>query len=131
MLRSVAGVAEQDGKFFVALRKSGTSIGERWEFPGGKPQPGESDKEALQREYHEELGVKINVGELLCSGQFENKGSNYKLNAYSITFLSERVFLKEHSRVMWVNIDELGALDMAYSDRIILKVLKEKKKEKH
>jgi len=55
----VAAVIEQDGKFLVARRLSGTHLAGYWEFPGGKVQRDETNEQALVREIKEELGVEI------------------------------------------------------------------------
>ncbi|MDR1059439.1 MAG: NUDIX domain-containing protein, partial [Treponema sp.] len=87
---SVAGVAIEGGRLFIARRKEGGDLGGRWEFPGGKVEPGEGDGEALVREYQEELGVPIEVGPFLSSASFTHRGKEYALHAY-------RVFLKERA----------------------------------
>ena len=50
----VAALIEKDGKYLIAKRKAGSTLGGLWEFPGGKVEAGESDTEALEREIIEE-----------------------------------------------------------------------------
>ena len=72
MVISTAAIAVKGDKFLLALRNPGTSIGESWEFPGGKTEEGENPREALIRELSEELGIEITVGKRICSGAFTN-----------------------------------------------------------
>lgn len=121
-LISTAGIACRAGKYFVARRKPGTSIGERWEFPGGKAEEGESPEEALKREYLEEFSVAVTVGRLITTGVFINKGREYKLLAYSVDFqgVPDPV---EHQEVRWATLQELRGLDFPESDSIIVDAL--------
>ena len=116
---STAGVAREGGQYFLALRKPGTSIGESWEFPGGKAEPGETPEEALYREYQEEFGVEVKVGKRIFEGKFHNKTTEYQLLAFEITFVSGDVELTEHSEVRWFSAEELSRLPMADSDGLI------------
>lgn len=52
-----------DGLVLGCERSQPPEVAGRWEFPGGKVEPGESDVDALVRECNEELGVLIAVGE--------------------------------------------------------------------
>ena len=58
-----AAVIEQDGRFLLTRRLEGTHLAGRWEFPGGKCEPGETHAEALARELEEELAVPVAVGQ--------------------------------------------------------------------
>jgi mutator protein MutT len=60
----VAAVIERDGEVLVARRKEAGERAGLWEFPGGKVEPGEGERAALARELREELGVRVQVGEL-------------------------------------------------------------------
>jgi 8-oxo-dGTP diphosphatase len=122
---STAGIAERNGRYLVALRRPGTSIGEKWEFPGGKVDEGEEPEEALKREFREEFDVDITVGRYLCSGTFCNKDTEYRLQGYYVRIISDSFFLREHQRVRWCSIAELRNLPMADSDRIILRCIEE------
>src|SRR4051812_31913418 len=62
--RSVVDVAvgvliQSDGKFLLTSRPQGKPYAGYWEFPGGKLEAGETVEKALERELHEELGIRI------------------------------------------------------------------------
>lgn len=59
-----AGIVVERGKVLVSRRKKGTHLAGRWEFPGGKAEPGEDPRAALRRELEEELGIDVDVGEI-------------------------------------------------------------------
>ena len=59
----VAAVIERGGRILVSQRGQGAGQPGRWEFPGGKREPGETDEAALARELHEELAVEVGIGE--------------------------------------------------------------------
>jgi 8-oxo-dGTP diphosphatase len=57
-LRVVCAVIErEDGHVLIARRLPHQPLGGLWEFPGGKLEPGESEREALARELEEEVGI--------------------------------------------------------------------------
>ena len=59
-----AGVVIENGKVLLSRRKQGTHLAGRWEFPGGKAEPGEDPRTALRRELEEELGIHTTVGDV-------------------------------------------------------------------
>jgi len=122
--RSVAGIAIDGGRFFIARREAGGSLGGKWEFPGGKAEEGESDADALRREYLEELGVAVEVGPLLASAEFLHKGKLYLLNAYRIFFGSVDFTMAAHTEWRWGSADEIEAVDFADSDLLLLPALR-------
>jgi 8-oxo-dGTP diphosphatase len=120
---SAAGIAEREGRFLLALRKPGTSIGTSWEFPGGKVEPGEEPREALKREFREELQADIIVEEQICSARFHNKGTEYELQGYRVRLLSDAFVLREHTAVRWMKPEEMHHVPMADSDTMLLRCL--------
>jgi 8-oxo-dGTP diphosphatase len=58
-VRVVAGIVVEAGRVLIAQRPHPQSFALRWEFPGGKMEPGESPEHALDREFQEELGIRI------------------------------------------------------------------------
>ena len=121
--RSVAGITIEEGKLFIARRIPGGDLGEKWEFPGGKVEPGETDEDALIREYYEELGVPITIGPLLGETSFEHHGI-HTLYAYRVYFSAYDFKLSEHTEWRWASLEEIRELDFAGSDKKLLPYLK-------
>ncbi|MDR2742942.1 MAG: (deoxy)nucleoside triphosphate pyrophosphohydrolase [Treponema sp.] len=123
---SIAGIVVEDGKIFVARRIPGGDLGGKWEFPGGKVETGESDGEALVREFREEFDVSVRIGPFLASAFFEHHGKTRGLRAYRVYLESHDFILSEHTEWAWVFPEAIAGLDFADSDRRLLPEL-----EKH
>jgi 8-oxo-dGTP diphosphatase len=57
MLQVVAAILEREGRILICQRRPEQSHSLKWEFPGGKVEPGETPEQALGRELQEELGI--------------------------------------------------------------------------
>ena len=122
---STAGIARNGGgAYFVAKRKPSKNLHACWEFPGGKADGNEGPVTALQREYMEEFGIEIEVGDLFCTGSFTSRSKEFTLMAFSIQLLGEPE-CREHMEFGWKSLEELRDLDLVPSDRIILRNLLE------
>lgn len=124
MKRSVAGIVQKEGKLLIAKRLPGGSMGQRWEFPGGKVEANETDEEALIREYQEELSVSVSCGRKLASAVFYHKGDPVELNAWELFLEHENFVLAEHDQWRWAAIEEIPSLNFADSDLLLLDKLK-------
>lgn len=123
---TTAGILTKDDRYFVAKREDKGSIGGLWEFPGGKNRWGESEQETLMREFQEELGLDIEVGLLVHSHDFVNKGTLYHLKAYLVSCNQEQEpKLSVHTTCRWIKADELQSLAFAPSDQRIIATLLE------
>ena len=60
-----AGLVFRHGLLLITQRRPEDHLGGLWEFPGGKRHADESDQECLKRELREELGIEVEVKELL------------------------------------------------------------------
>ena len=125
---TTAGILCKDNWYFVAKREDKGSIGGLWEFPGGKNRWGENEEETLKREFQEELKLDIEVGRLLHTHDFVNKGTLYHQKAYIVTCPHvQEPTLSVHTTYRWVNKEELQSLQFAPSDqKIIATLLKSK-----
>lgn len=120
---SLCGVVVEGGRYLVARRNPGGSQGGKWEFPGGKQEPGETSEQALAREFAEELSVPVTVGRLLHVGGFTNGGKSYRLEAWEASLLGREFRLTEHQELRWVALAELADLDLSDSDRQVAEAL--------
>jgi 8-oxo-dGTP diphosphatase len=74
MTTVVAGVLEHNGKILICRRRADQPHPLKWEFPGGKREPGESPQSALIRELHEELGIESEPGAEIMRYEFAYPG---------------------------------------------------------
>lgn len=58
----VAGLVVRDGRVLITQRTAAQAMPHKWEFPGGKVEPGEAPVDALGRELREELAIEVAVG---------------------------------------------------------------------
>jgi mutator protein MutT len=120
---SLCGIVAEAGRFLVARRNPGGTQGGKWEFPGGKLEPGETHEQALVREFAEELAIPVAVGRLLFVGAFRNGAKTYRLEAWETTLLSREFRLTEHQELRWVAPELLSELDLSDSDRQVAEAL--------
>jgi 8-oxo-dGTP diphosphatase len=118
MNRVTAAVIEKDGLVLIAKRKKGKKLGEKWEFPGGKLEPGEEPRDCLKRELAEELGIEADVGDLLCSAVYEHPDFSFELMVFRVPAFRGSPVLREHEELRWVRREEVSQYDLADSDRI-------------
>jgi 8-oxo-dGTP diphosphatase len=116
-----AAVIYQNGRVLVARRKAGGDLSGKWEFPGGKIEPGETPETALRRELQEELNLEeARIGPFIGSSRFQKNGASYRLLAYRVFAESETLQLLEHEEIRWVVPGQLKNYDMPDSDRALL-----------
>lgn len=122
----VVGACISDGeKYLIARRSEKQGYANKWEFPGGKVEDGETDQEALQRELKEELDINIDVSSLLDTTSYYEKDKNriISLNVYNASIQSGSIRPKENQTVAWKTIDELENLDWINSDGLIAQTI--------
>ncbi len=126
MKQSIAGIIHENGKFLIGLRLPTGEMGNRWEFPGGKVDPGETPESALKREFFEEMGIAVETGECIATARFENKSGPVTLLAYDVRIpRNADIKLTEHSELRWVTLDEIETLTFVDSDRLLLPRIRE------
>lgn len=112
--------AQTKNKILIARRVQKGDMGGRWEFPGGKVDGAENDKEAIAREMLEEFGESVLTGDFVGSAEFEHGGQKVSLRAYEVFFsndgLEKPFSLTEHTETKWVSFDELPADNFVDSD---------------
>ena len=109
-------IIEQDGLVLCALRSASMNLPLRWEFPGGKIEPGEGREECLRRELVEEMGVHIAVGRALTPATHHYPTFTVTLYPYVCTVLSGEITLHEHSEVRWLTAERMHELEWADAD---------------
>lgn len=122
--RSVVGAAIlRGGRVLSARRTSPAAAAGRWEFPGGKIEPGETPEAALVREVVEELGCRVEVTGWLA-GEVPI-GASHILTVAFARLLDGEPDPVEHDMVRWLRAEELGEVDWLDSDRPFLAELRD------
>ena len=120
----VAAAIERDGRYLVARRTRPADVAGRWEFPGGKVEPGETGERALAREIREELGVEIAIVDRV-PGEWPLH-DELVLHLYRATLAGgEPMPLEQHDEIRWVTIAEFDSVDWLPSDIDAVRSLRE------
>ena len=110
-----AAIIIKDGKVFATQRGYGDWKG-WWEFPGGKMESGETPKEALIREIHEELDAEIEIGELLDTVEWDYPAFHLTMHCFLCTLISESMHLNEHEDAAWLSAETLYSVKWLPAD---------------
>jgi 8-oxo-dGTP diphosphatase len=114
----VGAAIVRDGRVLAARRTTPAEAAGRWEFPGGKVEPGETPDEALVREVVEELGCTVDVVRWLP--ERVAIGTRHVLTVAVARLVSGEPVPSEHDRVRWLAAAELGDVDWLEPDRPFL-----------
>lgn len=112
----VGAVIVDDGRVLCAQRGGGGALDGMWEFPGGKIEPDETPREALEREIREELLCEVKVGEKVTTTVHEYDFATITLTTFYCDLISGAPQLTEHKDVRWLAPAELRELDWAPAD---------------
>jgi 8-oxo-dGTP diphosphatase len=113
-------IVENDGKVLAAQRSNAMSLPLKWEFPGGKIEPGESAEQCLQRELVEEIGIHVCVVKSLTINTHHYPTFTVTLYPFLCLIESGEIVLHEHSAIAWLPPEELTSLDWAEADLPII-----------
>ncbi|WP_042442492.1 (deoxy)nucleoside triphosphate pyrophosphohydrolase [Streptacidiphilus jiangxiensis] len=121
-VRVVVGAALFDAsglRVLAARRSAPEALAGRWEFPGGKVEPGETVSAALERELREELGVTARAGERL-PGAWEVR-PGLELQIWTASLLEgDPQPLEDHDELRWLDASTLDSVDWLPQDRFAL-----------
>jgi 8-oxo-dGTP diphosphatase len=113
----VAAVIERDGQILIGQRKATGRHPLKWEFPGGKVEPGEDPLAALARELREEVGIEAEIGEQLDAYdvQYES-GPLTHLQFYRVTKFSGEPENLDFAEIRWELPSRLASYDFLEGD---------------
>ncbi len=120
-------IQNKDGKIFCCQRGHGRALEGKWEFPGGKIEPNETNEQAIVREIKEELKSDIEVIQYIGTSNYEykelEKPFSITMYAYLCRLLSGELELTEHISSKWVTLEEMKKMDFAQADILVLEYL--------
>jgi 8-oxo-dGTP diphosphatase len=111
----VGGIIVRDSRVLICQRKRGSSFPLKWEFPGGKVEPGEDLRAALVRELAEELGIRAEIGREVWRTTYHYPGKPEPLlvvfNLADAGAQIPKMDPESFEQIAWVDPRELGSFD--------------------
>ena len=127
MLKVVAALIMKDRKILIAKRSTGNKdvIG-KWEFPGGKVEENETEKQAIEREIKEEFDILVRAEKFITNVISKDKKSEIDLKLYLCKYIDGKIKLNDHSDYKWVNKYGILDYDLADLDVELVKKMEDK-----
>jgi 8-oxo-dGTP diphosphatase len=118
----VATALVRDGAVLAAQRTRPPALAGRWELPGGRVEPGESEADAVVRECREELGCEVRPLGRVGTDLLIDAGV---LRVHAAALDDGEPAALEHSALRWVSPAELVGVDWVDADRAVLPDLRD------
>lgn len=122
-IEGVAAILIKDQKIAAFKRNHGKYAG-YYEFVGGKIESNETKEAALKRECKEEINIDITIDYLFKSISYNYNDFMLTLHCYVCYPLSDKIQLKVHDDLVWVNETTIDALNWLPADRLMMDDLK-------
>jgi 8-oxo-dGTP diphosphatase len=98
----------------------------KWEFPGGKIEPGEGPEEALRRELDEELGIRAEIGPMLTRIRHNYRnGGAVDIQFFTVRSFSGDLENRIFQQIQWSSLAVLPEYDFLAADLGLIKDLAE------
>ena len=120
---AVAVILGDDGRVLLAKRPEDKHMGGLWEFPGGKVEPGEDIKVALNRELREELDIDVATFLPLIKVRHDYPDKSVLLDTWIVSGIQGKPKGNEGQLIQWVDKDCLNDYEFPEANKVILRAL--------
>jgi len=110
-------------RFLISKRQKGKHLQDYWELPGGKMEPGESRRQALDRELREEINIVPVKANPYKQVRHQYQDRNILLDVWEVTSFKGEVKPREGQEVRWVAIDQLTEYQFPAADIPIMEAI--------
>jgi 8-oxo-dGTP diphosphatase len=119
-----AAVIRRDGHILICRRRAQQDHAGKWEFPGGKLEPGETPALSLRRELQEELQIEAQIGKEIVSYEYAYPGRKpIRLTFFEVTEYSGNPDYSHFQEVRWADPEDLPTFDFLEGDVEFVKQL--------
>lgn len=115
----VAAVIVHNGKYFATQRGYG-DYKDKWEFPGGKVEQGESREDALMREIKEELATVVEIDKFICTVENDYPDFHLSMHSYLCHVVIGKLQLLEAEDARWLDKEHLKSVDWLPADKEVV-----------
>ncbi|RUO62492.1 8-oxo-dGTP diphosphatase MutT [Pseudidiomarina insulisalsae] len=120
---AVGVIENADGDIFISKRHKDLHQGEKWEFPGGKVEAGETVYDALVRELGEECNIEVKAASPLTVIHHDYNDKRVMLDVWRVTAFSGDVRQCEGQEWLWVPVYALQAYQFPEANQAIIDLL--------
>lgn len=126
-----AGLVFRDGRLLITQRYADSHLGGLWEFPGGKRERNETFEQCLIRELREELGIEVEVLELIQIVRHAYPEKTVLLNFFRCRWIANEPQTLGCPAFRWVRSEELNLREFPAADAQLIQLLLERKELWH
>jgi 8-oxo-dGTP diphosphatase len=120
----VAALILREDEILCCERTEHQALPLKWEFPGGKIEPGEEARAALHRELDEELGIAAEIGPRVAQLQHHYQNGNaVELQFFVVEQFEGELQNRIFREIRWVKRNQLPSLDFLDADRELVRTL--------
>jgi mutator protein MutT len=118
-----AALVFRNGKLLITQRHAGAHLGGLWEFPGGKREPNETFEQCLVRELREELGIEVEVDEVIETLTHAYPEKTVVLKFFRCRWKQNEPRAIDCLDLKWVSAAELRDYEFPAADARLLEML--------
>ncbi len=109
---------------FICQRRPDQPMGLKWEFPGGKIEPGETSEEALARELSEELGIEATIGPRITTVRHNYRnGGAIEIEFFTVLDFRGELVNRIFQQMQWSSVSSLPDFDFLAADLNLIRDL--------
>ena len=119
-----AALIVRGGEILIGQRRPDQPMALKWEFPGGKIEPGESAEQALARELDEELGIHAVIGPRVTRVRHNYRhGGAVDLQFFAVREFAGEIVNSVYHQVRWTKLEDLPDYEFLAADRGLIRDL--------